>query len=121
MRKTETGVESISQALPVLEVLVETLTERPEVERVVLFGSRARGDSDERSDIDLAVEAPHATSREWIEISLLVEEAPTLLPFNLVRFESASPGLKSEILATGKTLYKRHQNITKSEKPRPRP
>ena len=41
-----------------IEDLAGRLARHPEVERVWLFGSRARGDNFERSDIDLAIEAP---------------------------------------------------------------
>lgn len=41
-----------------IEDLAGRLARYPAVERVWLFGSRARGDKFERSDIDLAVEAP---------------------------------------------------------------
>ena len=37
----------------------------PWVERIWLFGSRARGDHHARSDIDLTVECPQATTDEW--------------------------------------------------------
>ncbi|MCP4656341.1 MAG: nucleotidyltransferase domain-containing protein [bacterium] len=39
-----------------VETLGEALTERPEVELALLFGSRARGTQREDSDVDVAVE-----------------------------------------------------------------
>jgi predicted nucleotidyltransferase len=38
--------------------LAARLAQHPEVERIWLFGSRARRDNFERSDIDFAIEAP---------------------------------------------------------------
>ena len=90
-----------------LEHLVQALAVRPEVQRIILFGSRARGDAAARSDIDLAIEAPDATRRQWLELILLVEEAQTLPPIDLVRLEETSPALRAQILAEGKTLYDR--------------
>ena len=85
--------------------LVRILSANPEVLRVVLFGSRARGDAEERSDVDLAVEAPNASQRQWLHIATQLEEADTLLKIDLVRWEQASAALKERILAEGKILY----------------
>ncbi|MBC8120721.1 MAG: nucleotidyltransferase domain-containing protein [Gemmatimonadaceae bacterium] len=94
----------------VLNNLVQVLAARPEVRRVLLFGSRARGDASERSDIDLAIEAPDATSRQWLEIVAMVEDTDTLLLFDLVRLEEASEAFKARILFEGKILYERSQS-----------
>ena len=99
--------------LMALERLVQALAIRPEVQRIILFGSRARGDAVIRSDIDLAIEAPDATRRQWLELTILVEEAQTLLPIDLVRLEETSPALREQILAEGKTLYDRAQSVAK--------
>ena len=50
------------------------------LDRVILFGSRARGDHRERSDIDLAVSGGDINLfRYWLD-----ESAPTLLKFDVV-------------------------------------
>ena len=87
--------------------LVRLLSAQPEVEKVILFGSRARGDAEERSDIDLAVAAPTASPRQWLDIVFLLEEADTLLPIDLVRWEETSALLQERILVEGKILYER--------------
>lgn len=51
-------------------------------ERLVLFGSRARGDHRERSDVDLAVWGLDAAGASRMRTAL--EELPTLLEFDLV-------------------------------------
>ena len=58
---------------PVIDTIVERLARNPHVERVILFGSRARGDARERSDIDLAVVAPDIPDREWTELWTYVD------------------------------------------------
>jgi uncharacterized protein len=103
----------VSMTSMALDHLVYTLAARPEVQCIILFGSRARGDATARSDIDLAIEAPQATRRQWLELTSLVEEAPTLLPIDLVRLEEAPPALRTRILAEGKTLYERAQSGAK--------
>jgi predicted nucleotidyltransferase len=93
--------------IPALDRLVEELSCHPEVVRVWLFGSRARGDQAARSDIDLAVEAPTASQRVWLELCRLAEEAETLLRIDLVRLEAAPPELADRIRTEGKVLYER--------------
>lgn len=92
--------------------LIHRLAATPEVERVILFGSRARGDAEERSDIDLAIAAPHATQRQWLDLVFLLEEAETLLMIDVVRLEEAPDALKERILSEGIVLYERAQGHT---------
>ena len=70
--------------------VVEVLAAHPGVERIRLFGSRARGDHDPTSDVDFAV-----------------DEAATLSPFDLVWTDEAPDALRSRIDAEGVTLYDR--------------
>jgi len=72
--------------------------------KLVLFGSRARGDHHERSDIDLAVYGMPEKNRGifWLE----AEELPTLLKFDIVHI---SPDMNQDFLHNiekdGITLY----------------
>lgn len=80
----------------------------PSVEKVWLFGSRARGDNQERSDIDLAIVSSGISENEWVNLREAIEEIPTLLEFDVVRFETASKELQEVILREGKIIYERH-------------
>lgn len=51
----------------------------PFVEKIWLYGSRARNDARDRSDIDLAIECPHATFWDWQKALDIIEDADTLL------------------------------------------
>lgn len=66
---------------------VRALCERePCIQRVLLFGSRARGDHHERSDFDFAFEAPEISDGAWARFALeLRENVPTLCGIDLVR------------------------------------
>ena len=76
------------------------------LERVILFGSRARGDNRERSDIDLALEGEIAAC---IEFSLAAEEnISTLLMFDFVIVdETLSAELSVAIKKEGVVLYEK--------------
>lgn len=91
----------------VIEIISEHIGKNPHVEKVVLFGSRARGDQRERSDIDLAVIGADITDSEWTDIWSYVDDAPTLLSIDLVRFEEAPDRLRESILKDGVALYER--------------
>lgn len=75
-----------------------------EVDRVVFFGSRARGDNWERSDVDLAVEGGKSEKfREWAD-SLI----DTLLFIDVVNLDRhVSDELRQEIAKDGVAIYER--------------
>ena len=81
----------------------------PFIEKIIIFGSRARGDESERSDIDLAIFCPQATARNWFDIIALIEDADTLLKIDCIRLDTLSP--KNPIIQSikneGIILYER--------------
>jgi predicted nucleotidyltransferase len=92
---------------PAIVAMVEQMRRSRPVERIVLFGSRARGDHDERSDIDLAIACPDASAEEWAALWNIVDEAPTLVNIDLVRLEHVDDALRQSIEREGVVLYAR--------------
>ena len=76
-----------------------------DIEKVVLFGSRARGDNLPKSDIDIAVEG----CEDFRHFSYLIEEhLDTLLDVDIVNLdESLSQQLLDEIARDGVVLYEK--------------
>ncbi|WP_294158720.1 nucleotidyltransferase family protein [uncultured Selenomonas sp.] len=72
------------------------------LEKVLLFGSRARGDNWERSDIDLA-----ARGGDIVRFTLDVDDViPTLLMFDVVNLDGpVQPELLESIRRDGIVLY----------------
>ena len=66
---------------------IKQLAQLSFVDEIWLYGSRARGDNQERSDIDLAILAPRASNEEWLKIPEIVENADTLLKVDYIRFD----------------------------------
>lgn len=90
---------------------IEKLGFKYQVEKIVLFGSRARGDNRERSDIDIAVFG--LSDRLKADFLDDIEQLPTLLAFDVVQIkEDTSPQLLLNIEKDGVTLYER-QNAKK--------
>jgi uncharacterized protein len=111
---------------PAVAWLTDRLAAIPSVERVVLFGSRARGDHGPRPDIDLAVEAPEASTEDRARMVELVEDAPTLLAIDLVRLDTAEPALRrrsraKESCSTSETKLARASGCTPACGRRSRP
>ena len=83
---------------------IKGLAMRHGITKVVLFGSRARGDFHDRSDIDLAVSGGDA-GRFRLAVE---EETNTLLKFDVVELEkSVSCELLAEIEKDGLVLYEK--------------
>jgi len=62
--------------------------------KVFFFGSRVKGNSDERSDIDLAVEGPKIPSHVKLEIQEELENLPTLYKIDFVDFNEVDDDFK---------------------------
>ena len=87
----------------VLQEIVE-LAIKYDVEKVILFGSRARGDFRRTSDIDIAV-----TGGDVPRFALDVdEETSTLLKYDIVDLNATvQPELRESIEREGKVLYEK--------------
>lgn len=96
--KAETGVEN-----HIWEEII-TLARRYEIQRVILFGSRARGDYRRTSDIDLAVSGGNVPAF-MIDVE---EDVATLLKFDIVDMgKEMQEELRTSILTEGKVIYEK--------------
>ena len=81
---------------------ISTFARKCEVQKVILFGSRARGTHTEKSDIDIAVSGGDFDAFYW-EIK---ENVYSLLTFDIIDLDSgASEELTSEIEKDGVVIY----------------
>ena len=85
------------------------LTQQPFVERIWLFGSRARGDNQDRADIDIAIYCPAATAKDWLHILDIIDDADTLLEIDCLRLDELreDSAIKQSIEREGVKLYER--------------
>lgn len=90
---------------------INSLISYPFVERVILFGSRARKDYSSRSDIDIAVDCPTATFENWTNVLEAIDEARTLLKIDCIRLDKLEPKdpLRTNILEQGHILFDRRE------------
>ena len=94
----------------ILSRLREALRTEPSVRAAVLFGSVARGDSQDDSDLDLLVDFKDNAPGTWLDVRRRLEDA-TGRQIQFVPVDSAkrSPLLLSEILIDGRPLVDREE------------
>ncbi len=81
---------------------ISIFAQNHDIQKVILFGSRARGSHTERSNIDIAVRGGDFDSFYWD----IKENVHSLLMFDIVDIDSgASEELKREIERDGLTIY----------------
>lgn len=68
---------------------IQQLSQLSFIKSIILFGSRARGDHSERSDIDLAIACEENTlNKSWQKVMDIIEDADTLLTIDCVRYDT---------------------------------
>ena len=83
---------------------IAAFAENNSVEKVVLFGSRARGTNTERSDVDLAVYGGDFDSFYWN----ITENVNSILSFDVINADkNISDELKKEIARDGIVIYEK--------------
>lgn len=90
------------------ELILHTLRRFPEIDRAVLFGSRALGTNEAGSDVDLAVIGEHVRHETVAGLSdLLNEVAPLPYMFDICDYGAiANPDLKQQIDKSGQEIYR---------------
>ena len=90
-----------------IQRIVQTILSYKFAEKIVIFGSRAAGDSKNISDIDIAI-----FSKDWTDKDVnfakhsLEENIKTPLKFDVVNFyDIQKEALKENILKKGKVIY----------------
>jgi len=94
----------VSKKLPInlqKYVFFEQLKQLSFVEKIILFGSRARGSERVRSDIDIAIVCPDATIQDWQQVMNIIDRADTLLMIDCIRFDSLDREMQQYILKDG--------------------
>lgn len=92
------------------ELIRQSLDQFPEIERVILFGSRALGNYKKGSDVDLAIVGDTITHRtltglhEWLN-----DVCPLPYMFDLLDYAAIShENLRQHIDTSGRDVYRRH-------------
>lgn len=78
----------------------------PQIEEVLIFGSRAKGTDRPWSDFDLAVVAPTLTDREFSKLWNEIDDLPLVFKIDLVHWDRLPEDrFKEKIHREGKRFY----------------
>lgn len=93
----------------VVDFLTREARHYPWILKVILFGSRARGDAHPKSDFDVAVMTEGASEEAWTQLTFDWQDAvPTLCDMDLIHFNTLNnPELRASIRQEGKVIYER--------------
>ena len=87
------------------QILQQYFARKPNIEKVVIFGSRARGTCRNGSDIDLAL---FGTDLDEIRIKTELEDLPTPYMYDVLDYQKLEKAeLKKHIDTIGKIFYQK--------------
>jgi len=89
------------------KILIEVFKDFSEVEQVVIFGSRAKGNYKQGSDIDLALKGKNVTPETALNVSVVINERKPVPYFvDVISYSHiTNPELKEHIDRVGLVLY----------------
>ena len=90
-----------------MDYMLNVFKSMPEIEQVIIYGSRAVGSFEKGSDIDLAISGEMITNLQIGRIhSMLENEGPTFLLFDVLHYNTLkNQALKKQIDEKGKLIY----------------
>jgi uncharacterized protein len=102
------NLEHISPLSDSVIYFLMTLARQENVNRIIVFGSRAFGDYEQYSDLDLAVDAPEMTKYKWLKLKeFAIYDLNAFIKVSLVHYSTNPEKLKIRITQTGKIIYER--------------
>ncbi|GAB5464832.1 MAG: nucleotidyltransferase domain-containing protein [Candidatus Kapaibacteriales bacterium] len=89
-----------------IDILVDIFREWKNIEKVLLFGSRAKGNNRKSSDVDLAVIGQDLSARDINRISDRIYYSNLPFKWDLINIASIrNPNLLDDIYTFGKAIY----------------
>lgn len=86
---------------------ISILIDCPEIETIVLFGSRAIGDHHAKSDVDIAVSGPRLSRLDLTTLRDRIASAPTLFQIAVSHLDRMPELLRMRVIETGVVIYER--------------
>lgn len=89
----------------IIKSVVNVLAETLKSPKIIMFGSRAKGDNGRHSDFDFAVSGKRPPIDVERQIKEKIEKASGLYGIDIVYLDSVDKDFKEIILRTGKVVY----------------
>jgi proline iminopeptidase len=81
-------MNSTGVAGSILQLIADACFTYKKVRAVIIYGSRARGDYKQGSDIDLAIDAPELSETEFAKLWNELDDLPIIYPMDVVHLQS---------------------------------
>ena len=102
------NLENISPLSETVISFLENISINKKVNKIVVFGSRAFGDFEKYSDLDLAIDAPSMIKYEWLKLKeFAIYDLNSFITVSLVFYSNNPDNLKDRLNKTGKIIYER--------------
>jgi uncharacterized protein len=90
----------------VIQDICSVFKKYPNINEVVIFGSRAKGNYSERSDIDLAVKGHDISYEQLMNINIQIEDLGLLYGVDVINYyEKSNTPIGEHIDRVGKVFY----------------
>ncbi|MCD4831558.1 MAG: nucleotidyltransferase domain-containing protein [Anaerohalosphaeraceae bacterium] len=90
-----------------IDSILRVLAEFEQIESAVIFGSRAKGNNKEASDVDIAVKGKEITDKTIIRLRASLEDLPLPYFFDVIDYDKIeNRNLIEHIDRVGKAIYK---------------
>ena len=94
-------------SLALVERVVSTILNHLNPKKIIIYGSRARGDFRQTSDIDIAVECDGDNREIGVLNEILNEDIPSLLKYEIINLKKVNKRLRDEVMREGIVIYEK--------------
>ena len=106
----KTQVASFGLSYDVIKSLHQIFSASPEVEEVIIFGSRAKGNYSEGSDVDLVIKGKTVVLDTILNLMFEIEKLELLYRFDIQNFNTIhDQHVLDHIERVGKVLWNRYK------------
>ena len=92
-----------------IDMIIKLINKELKPQKIILFGSRAKGNEYMGSDIDLCIEgAKKKNKRELRKLKEKVDEISGLYSVDIVIYEEIDENFRDIIIKTGKVIYEKN-------------
>ncbi len=85
--------------------LIKVFKKYDKICKVIIYGSRAKGNYQKGSDIDLVIVAPELSFEEYLRLYSEIEELDIPYQIDLTKYELLDDNIKAHINRVGKKIY----------------
>lgn len=102
--------EDFGLSQEIVDRILQVISTFPEVEKVILYGSRAKGTHRPGSDIDLVLIVPKMSFDRYLALYVQLKELELPYIIDLTKFELLNQDMKDHIVRVGKEIYSKTKN-----------